>query len=193
MQLLTPCLLPISDPFNNEFASDSAYESDSSNLRRRQRKGCLQLVKEMMDKFMVRGTHSPMQWMLDLLTYGLKIHYNTTARGHVKWVGQDDILYKDMQFNMAQFRGMVHGLATESRRLLMDELLYSGSSAAEPIPSVPWESLRDNPTNERPGWSFFKGPSYAHARQWRAVVVLASRAGHRDQGPVHEAGDAFGH
>jgi hypothetical protein len=126
------------------FESDSAYESDSSNPRQRQRKGCLQLVKEMMDQFIVRGTHSPMQWMLDLRTYGLKIHYNSTARGHVEWVGQDEMLYKDLQFNMAQFRGMVHGLATESRRLLMDELLYNSSSAAELIPSVPWESLRDN-------------------------------------------------
>jgi hypothetical protein len=38
----------------------------------------------------------------------------------------------------------------------MDELLYSSSSAAEPIPSVPWESLRDNPTDERPRWNFLK-------------------------------------
>ena len=86
---------------------------------------------------MVRGSHSLMQWMLDLRTYGLKIHYNTTSRGHVKWVGLDEILYKDLQFNIAQFRGMVHGLVTESRRMMMDELLYSGSRAAEPIPSVP--------------------------------------------------------
>jgi hypothetical protein len=43
---------------NDKFESDSAYESDSSNPRRRQRKGCLQLVKEMMDRFIVRGTHS---------------------------------------------------------------------------------------------------------------------------------------
>jgi hypothetical protein len=97
-----------------------------------------------------------MQWMLDLRTYRLKIHYNSTARGHVEWVGQDEMLYKDLQFNIAQFRGIVHGLATESRRLLMDELLYSSSSAAKPIPSVPWESLRDNPTDERLGWNFLK-------------------------------------
>jgi hypothetical protein len=121
---------------DDEFESDSAYESDSSDPQRRRRKGCLQLVKEMIDRFMVRGTHSLMQWMLDLRTYGLKIYYNSTARGHVEWVGQDEMLYKDLQFNMAQFRGMVHGLVTESRRLLMDKLLYSSSSAAEPIPSV---------------------------------------------------------
>jgi hypothetical protein len=48
----------------------------------------------------------------------LKIHYNTTARGHVEWIGQDELLYGDLHFSMAQFRGMVHGLASESRRLL---------------------------------------------------------------------------
>jgi hypothetical protein len=63
---------------------DSAYESDSSRLRRRRPKGCLQFVQEMIDKFMVRGSHRPMQWMLDLRTYGLKIHYNTTSCGHVE-------------------------------------------------------------------------------------------------------------
>jgi len=29
-----------------------------------------------------------MQWMLDLRTYGLKIHYNTTAEGSIDWVGE---------------------------------------------------------------------------------------------------------
>ena len=151
--------LELSSPLNDEdgFDSDSAYESDDSrNPPGRRRKGCLQFVQEMMDRFMVRGSHSPMQWMLDLRTYGLKIHYNTTSRGHVEWVGREELLYKDLQFSMAQFRGMVHGLATETRRLLMDELLFSGSRAEEPIPSVPWESLRDNPTDEQPGWNFLK-------------------------------------
>jgi RecQ family ATP-dependent DNA helicase len=150
--------LELSGPLDeDEFDSDSAYESDdSSNPPRRQRKGCLQFVQEMMDRFMVRGSHGPMQWMLDLRTYGLKIHYNTTSRGHVEWVGRDELLYKDLQFSMAQFRGMIHGLTTESRRLMMDELLFGNSRAAEPIPSVPWDSLRDNPTDERPGWNFLK-------------------------------------
>ncbi|PVH96324.1 hypothetical protein DM02DRAFT_687969, partial [Periconia macrospinosa] len=69
--------LELSGPLGDEdpVDDDSAYESDdSSHPRRRQRKGCLQFVQEMMDRFMVRGSHSPMQWMLDLRTYGLKIH-----------------------------------------------------------------------------------------------------------------------
>jgi hypothetical protein len=39
-----------------------------------------------MDQFIVRGSHSLMQWMLDLRTYRLKIYYNTTSCGYVKWV-----------------------------------------------------------------------------------------------------------
>ena len=37
----------------------------------------------------------------------------------------------------------------------MDELLFC-NQIAEPVPSVPWESIRDNPTDERPGWNFLK-------------------------------------
>jgi hypothetical protein len=59
-------------------------------------------------------------------------------------------LYKSLQFSIAQFCGIVHGLATESQQLLIDELLFSNSRTAEPIPSVPWNRLRDNLTNERP-------------------------------------------
>ena len=95
-------------PLEDEgYGSDSSDSSDDDNSSERSnrteppRKGCLQLVRDMMDKFMVRGSHGPMQWMLDLRTYGLKIHYNTSAQGHVEWVGRDELLYKDMQLNMA--------------------------------------------------------------------------------------------
>jgi hypothetical protein len=91
----------------------SAYESD----RRRQLlrpKGCLQLVQQMIDKFIVRGSYRPMQWMLDLHTYRLKIYYNTTSPGNIEWIGHDKLLYKDLHFSIGQFRSIVHRLATKS-------------------------------------------------------------------------------
>ena len=60
--------------------------------------------------------------MLDLRTYGLKIHYNTIRMDHVDWVG-DQIVYKNLQFIMSQFRSMIHGLINETRRILMEDLL----------------------------------------------------------------------
>jgi hypothetical protein len=144
--------LELSGPLDED--DDSAYEGNDSSPPRRRPKGCLQIVQEMVDQFMVRGSHSPTQWMLDLRTYGLKIHYNTTSRGHVEWVGADELLYKSLQFNMAQFRSMVHGLAVESRRVMVDELLFGSSPASKPVPAVPWATMRDNPTDERPRWNF---------------------------------------
>ena len=130
--------LELSEPFEgDDIDGDSTYASDSeSTPQQRRPKGCLQHVQHMMDRFMVRGSHSPMQWMLDLRTYGLKIHYNTTSHGHVEWVGQDELLYKELQFTMAQFRSMVHGLKEDTQQLLMEELLFSTSPSAKPIPSI---------------------------------------------------------
>ena len=102
--------LPDPQESEGEFDDDSAYDSAPSPRRP---KGCLQLVQQMMDRFMVRGSHGPMQWMLDLRTYGLKVHFNTTSRGHVEWTGEE-LLYKELHFSMAQFRGIVYGLAIES-------------------------------------------------------------------------------
>src|SRR6266480_1839582 len=158
------------DEFNDDspydFNEDSGYDSGSGSISpptappaaaRQQHRGCLQFVAMMMDKFMVRGSHSPMQWMLDLRTYGLKIHYNTTAIRHIGWQGHDEILYKNIQFNMAQFRSMVHGLVEQCRQLMEEDLLFCGNKyAGEKMPEVPWKSLRDNPTDVRSGWNFLQ-------------------------------------
>jgi hypothetical protein len=50
--------LELSGLFDEELESDSAYKSDSSNPQQRPRKGCLQFVQEMMDRFMVCGSLS---------------------------------------------------------------------------------------------------------------------------------------
>lgn len=71
----------------------------------------------MMDKFMVRGTKGPMQWMLDLRTYGLKVHFEATIEGEVEWV-DDELLYKTIRFTMPEFRSFVHGLVEDVERLV---------------------------------------------------------------------------
>jgi hypothetical protein len=76
--------LELSELLDNTLDEDSAYKSDSSRYPQRRPKGCLQFVQEIIDKFIVRGSYGPMQWMLDLRTYRLKIHYNTTSRRHVE-------------------------------------------------------------------------------------------------------------
>ena len=111
----------------------------------------------MVDKFMVRGTHSPMQWILDLRTYGLKVHYNSTTPGHVGWMNPDQLLYKELHFTMGEFKGFVHGLVTATRQLLHDELLF-GSTTGPGVPTIPWHEIRDDPTQRGHGWNFLHDP-----------------------------------
>ena len=67
---------------------DSRYESeraqtDSSEGRQKSGKSSFEWVQKMMDRFMVRGCSSLIQWMLDLQGYRMKIDFNTTSVGHV--------------------------------------------------------------------------------------------------------------
>ena len=108
----------------------------------------------MMDSFMVRRTNSPIDWLLDLRTYGLKIHYNTTAPGHVMWKDKYILQYKDVSFSMAQFRGMVHQLCQETHRILWEDVMFAPDGTG--VPEIPWATLHDDPSNSSVGWSFLR-------------------------------------
>jgi hypothetical protein len=92
-------------------------------------------VVEMVSQFMIRGTNSPMQWLLDLRTYGLKIHYNSTTAGHVGWMNQDQLLYQQYNFLIGDFRGFIHGLISSTRQILYEELLLTETRS---VPTILW-------------------------------------------------------
>ena len=82
-------------------------DEDSQSNREDPLHGCIDVVQQMVNEFLLRTSHGPMEWMLDLRTYGMKIQFSGTAPGYIDWHG-DQIMYKDVQFTMSQFRGMVH-------------------------------------------------------------------------------------
>ncbi|KAK0835177.1 hypothetical protein LTS02_018173, partial [Friedmanniomyces endolithicus] len=111
-------------------------------------------VQQMVRTFMARGTAGPIQWLLDLRTYGLKIHYNTTAIGHVNWKDKHTLEYKNIAFTMDEFRGMVHQLVADSRQALLEDMLFV--SNADELPAIPWGGLHDDPSNRGLGWSWMQ-------------------------------------
>lgn len=109
-------------------------------------------ARTMILRFMVRGTCTPMEWMMDLRSYGLKIVYNTTKPGHIEWNG--DLLFdREIQFTMAEFRAWIHGLLADAQSLCSNQVLPHGTTKV-PIPSVDLNLLRDNPSNTTFAWSF---------------------------------------
>jgi hypothetical protein len=137
-----------------------------SQQQRRKPRPFREWLRLLTDTFMVRGTHSPIQWMLDLRTYGLRVSYSTTAAGHVSWLGQDELLYKEVHFTMGDFRGFIHGLVSSVRQLMHKELLMGDAASA---PKIPWEQLMDDPTQPKPGWCFLDDSRTrwpVHGPQW---------------------------
>jgi hypothetical protein len=72
------------------------------------------------------------------------------------------LLYKQINFTMGDFRGFVHGLVRDTRRILQEDLLFRNQQGAAPIPPVPWLSMCDDPSQAATGWSF----SHDNRTQW---------------------------
>lgn len=62
--------------------------------------------------------------------------------GHITWIGEDRLLYKDLYFIMRDFRAFVYSLTHSLRRILYDELLIC---KAEALPPILWDTLVDDP------------------------------------------------
>jgi hypothetical protein len=120
------------------------------------------IVRRRVCKFMTlvsdKGRPTPMDWIYDCRTYGMKIRYNTTAEGVMEWEG-NQVLYQGIRFNMEQLRGMLHGLVEETRRDLMELMMLKMNIEGEVevgLPPIDWNKLSDNPSEEKVGWSFLK-------------------------------------
>jgi len=119
-----------SDSPSSNSPSSESRDSDGPSRSRRSSgspgssRTSIAWVQAMVDSFMVRRTNSPMDWFLDLRTYGMKIHYNTTAAGHIMWKDHDVLQYRDIAFSMAEFRGMVHHLHETTRQTLLQDVLF---------------------------------------------------------------------
>lgn len=159
----TPLEIP-AYPSNHESYDSDSSQSETPSLpvtpvvRRKTERRFREWLTLMMDCFMVRGTFSPLEYMLDLRSYGLKVHYNTTAEGHISWVAYDQLLYKELAFTMGDFRGMIHGLVTSAEQILYDQLLLQDRTT---VPKIPWDTLMDDPSQHQTGFSFLQDPRTA--------------------------------
>jgi hypothetical protein len=161
-------------------ASQSSQFIQFSQVQRQTQRSFREWVAEMVSQFMVRGTNSPMQWLLDFRTYGLKIHYNSTTAGHVGWMNQDQLLYQQYNFSMGDFRGFIHGLISSTRQILHEELLFCVETGS--VPAIPWQAIYDDPTETAHGWNFLKDtrtPWPVAGSEWMMNRV-------RHEGPVRQ-------
>ena len=151
--------------------------------------GHFDLVKEMANEFMTltrySGKPSPIDWLLRLRTYGMKIRFNTNADGVIEWTG-DRLLYGHIQFTMPGLRSMIHGLVETARMELQKDLLVLDideegqlMDGATPLPLIEWDRIVDNPAEMRSGWNFFQDKRNTFGgvdgKEWLARRVIQEK------------------
>ncbi|KAL6151134.1 hypothetical protein ACJQWK_10445 [Exserohilum turcicum] len=85
-----------------------------------------ELVKEMAGRFITLqaygGDVTPIDFVLRLQAFGVKIWYTTSGEGVINWVG-DTLHYGQIEYSMSQLRCMVHGMIATARQQILQELL----------------------------------------------------------------------
>jgi hypothetical protein len=121
-----------------------------------------ELVSELQDRFMVYGSNSPMNWILNLRAYGAKLRDNTTSSGFIYWSDDGQKLsYKSLEFTMNSLRWFLHDQVQEACQMLHNLLLLPRGDAdrrAELLPQVHLFSLKDDPTVHQANYSFLQDP-----------------------------------
>jgi hypothetical protein len=148
-----------------ELTADEAHEKARSYFY---------FIRRLTHQFMTMAHNgqdpTPMQWIFKSRSYGFKIRYTTTAEGCIQWIG-DNVLYQQIRFGMSQVRSLVHGLVEEARKELFTELMMVDRNAdgqGQQAPVIGWESMVDNPSESRVGWSFLddERTKFAVDGQW---------------------------
>lgn len=113
--------------------------------------GPLTRLTTLVNQFMISGSHSPMDWLLSLRAYGIKIAQNTTSPGQIDWNG-DTIAYRNISFSLLDFRGFIHGLISSTRSILINDILFESyfTHSTSQIPEIPWGDIHDNPLDPTP-------------------------------------------
>jgi hypothetical protein len=119
-------------------------------------------VAELQDRFMVFGSSSPINWILDLRAYGAVIRNNTTAAGWIEW--SDDgqkLTYKAPELTLVNLRWAVRDQITLAQDQLSWLLLLPDSepdTRSRLVPDVSLAQLKDDPNVFTSNYCFLLDP-----------------------------------
>lgn len=110
-------------------------------------------LKRLVDRILIRGSFTPINWLLDLRGYGMNLAFNTTSRGSIDWVNTNTLVFGPISFQITEFRSFLHGLVQSTRAILLEEVLFSDAST---VPAIPWPQIFDNPLDSTPFSNFLR-------------------------------------
>ncbi|TEY20812.1 hypothetical protein BOTCAL_1739g00010 [Botryotinia calthae] len=135
------------------------------------------ILNVMQERFMVYGTHSPMNWAQKLCSFGKQINEVTTSLGYIIWTDDGEYLsYKGLELGMTDLKKFL-STQTAIAQSLLEELLYVHPDEERDniVPPINLYKLKDDPANSKPGWSFLDDPRNEHLQghdRWLLNRVL---------------------
>jgi hypothetical protein len=111
------------------------------------------MLNAMQERFMVYGTHSPVNWAQKLRSFGKQINEITTSLGYISWADDGEHLsYKGLELGMADLKKFL-ATQTATAQSLLEELLrvHPDEERDDVVPPVNLYRLKDDPANSKPG------------------------------------------
>jgi superfamily II DNA helicase RecQ len=118
-----------------------------------------EIVSDIARRFMTlqdQGGHpTPLDRVMHMRTFGMKIRYNTKATARVDWSKDGQVFSIDKsRFHMDELRAVVRELVESCREKLAKLMFIAGGG--DQLPQIPIDQIRDNQADGRPRWSFIK-------------------------------------
>ncbi|CAM1507673.1 Fc.00g073140.m01.CDS01 [Cosmosporella sp. VM-42] len=165
-----------------------------ANIRRRQQgmgvdrrqaeegaEGLFRIMRHKVRRFMIRISNeedaqpTPMNWIINTRSYGLKIRYTTPGSETINWQA-DTIIHGHVRLGMCQASEIMHNLVGRAQDTLAQLTMTavdegesgsgpgSGPAAAarEALPRIPWSRIEDRHSEDGLGHSFLRD----EANEW---------------------------
>jgi hypothetical protein len=96
------------------------------------------MLDEMRERFLVRGSRTAFDWACRLRSYAKKVISNTTSLGHITWLEDGgSVTYKDTGFSMDALRKFISVQVSKAQQELEDLfLLHPNESRENVVPRV---------------------------------------------------------
>ena len=133
------------------------------NQAQEKSKGLFRIVRSKVSRFMTiiheNSEPTPMDWIFESRSYGLKIRYTTVAEGKISWK-KDEVRFQKFHCTMGQLIDSIHNIVSEAEQLLGQLLLYTTNGTGiidiSQIPHISISKLEDDCSEESMGYSFLK-------------------------------------
>ncbi|EKG09408.1 hypothetical protein MPH_13564, partial [Macrophomina phaseolina MS6] len=121
------------------------------------------LLDEMRQRFMIRGSRSAFDWACRLRAYAKKVVSNTTVTGYIIWSEDlNMVTYKQATLSMERLKSFVSHQVCLAQKELRDLLLvHHEENHEEIVPTFHLHRLQDDHSNGQNGWNFLQDPRNA--------------------------------